>query len=602
MRKQTTITLTALMSVLLLATGIGCDSGEKGAVPETAQKRLEQTTENLPSDTDFAYVISDLEGFRKKAAETKKTVGRLFPMENVLQQAKNSDAGSKFFDDKGNLQVFDENFWKESGIKPKSAFTLGMVDYNTVLLTYVADKKKFEKDLLSDLGSEDAKPTSETIADKKVKTVKSGDGKVLWNYRGKLATIVFPDGDEAASGDEKTPATKETFKRIVNLKPKKSLNQTSGFQKFQKAAGDRPALAYARLAPHIKRGMLEGSNDDFSQKFADNVDKSLDGFGFILETEQDRIKTRMWVGLTDKGKTHFDEMFRSAVTADWNNYVSSDTLLGVRSAGNWKQIWSAITAAMPEQERKQMEKNFQMAKGTTGVDFQKDVIANLNGQTGILVYGIGGKATPELMQNPTSILTKLEALYLLKFGDAEVLDKLVGKVAGMSDENVNVRPLKPEGGEADKSIKAIELTVPESGIVGMMLAKQGSSSMTGKEAPVRFYVHKDTIALATTTVSEGNVQKMLKGDGPSKPITESSNLDLGAQFAKQEQLSGLYINFERFRSIFGNLLASVPIASLQNAVKTLDEGMLSTESADQGAWVDLTIDMVSKGNAESGSK
>ncbi|MFB6350698.1 MAG: hypothetical protein ABEN55_17315 [Bradymonadaceae bacterium] len=591
MRTRTTIFLTALMSVLLLGTGIGCDSSKDGAVPESAQGRLQQTTENLPADTDFAYVISDLAGFRSNAEATKTTVERLFPLSSVLQQAKNSDAGSKFFNDKGKLQVFKKDFWKKSGIVPDGAFTLGMVDYNKVLLTYVADKKKFEKDLLSDLDV-DAKPKSEKIAGKSVKTLETGDGTVVWNYRGKLATVLFPEGDDAATGDVKTPSTKETFKRVVNLKPEKSLHQSSGFKKFKSAAGDRPALAYARLTPHIKRGMLQGGEGEFNKKFAQNVEDSLDGFGFILETDKNRIDSRMWIGLTDKGKKHFDKMFRSAVTANWNSFMSADTLLAIRSAGNWKQIWNSLTAAMPEKDRKKMKKNFQMAKSSTGVDFQKDVIDNLNGQTGLVVNGIGGQATAKLLQNPASILTKLEAVYLLKFGDAKTLDKLVGKVGNLSDKNVTVRPLKPKDGKADDSIKTIEMTIPKKGLVGMMIAQQGGSAMAGKKAPVRFYVHKDTIALATSAIPEADVQKMLKGEGAGKPIKDASNLALGAKFASQKHLSGLYLNFDRFRAIFGNLVSQVPMASVQNAVKTLDEGMLSTEAADKGAWVNLTIDMV----------
>ncbi len=584
-----------LGAALLVATGVGCESDE-GEVPESAEARLEQQTGTLPADASFVYTISDLEGFRSNAQKAKKTVGRLFPVDRLIERAKQSPAGSKFFSEDG-IEVFNEKFWKESGIAPNSAFTLGMVDYNTVMLTYVDDQKKFEKDLLADLDT-DNKPTSKSIGDKQVKTIETDKGTVLWNYRGKLATVLFPDGNQAAPSDAETPKTSKTFERIVGTKKKDSLFSTDGFGKFRDAAGDRNALAYAQLTPHIKRGMLQGNSGEMGKTYAENVEKSLDGFGFLLETKENRIQPRMWVGLTDKGKKHFDELFSSPVTAKWAQYATTDTLIGLRSAGNWKNIWESFTSTMSKGERQTMKENFQMAAGQTGIDVEKDVIGNLNGQAGLLMYGLGGQASPRMLSQPSKILQNLEAMYLMKFGDAEVLDKLTDKASEMETDNVTVRPVKIDGEET--GIRAVDLTIPEGGMIEMMLQRsQQAGSMAGSEAPIRFYVHKDTIALATTSIEESTIQQMVTGADGGEPLTDSSDLDLGGKFAEQEQLTGLYLNMVRLRNILGNQIP--PIPAIQKPINTLQEALLATKEADQGAWLNLTIDLMPDQGNQGGS-
>ncbi len=577
---------TLMIAVLLVvAAATGCDS-DKGAIPDSADARLQQSTETLPSDTSFVYTISDLAEFRDKASDSRKTIERLFPLERMLTRLENTSAGSKFFDDEG-LQIFEKKFWKESGIAPDSAFSLGMVDYNTVLVTYVADQKKFEKDLLGDLET-DAEPTSETIADHQVKSVETDKGEALWNYRGKLATVVFPDGNDAAPEGAETPSTATTFERLVGTQKGEALYATSGFEKFRDAAGDRSALGYAHLTPHIKRGMLEGNDTDVGETYAQNLEKSLDGFGFLLETEQNRIRPRIWIGLTEDGQKHFERLFSSPVTAEWANYATTDTLIGLRSAGNWKNFWESITSTMPEAERKKMESNFEQAKSQLGIDLQKDVIDNLDGQAGLLVYGIGGKATRQVIGNPAAIVENLEAMYLMKFSDAEMLDKLAEKGAALSQENITRRPVEVDGEETD--VQAIDLTIPEGGLASMLLQNANADSMAGSEAPIRFYTHDETLALATTAIDESRIHQMLTGADGAESITESSTLDLGASFADKDQMSGLYLNFVRFREIFGDQIP--PVRAIQKPVEALQEALLATEQADQGAWLDLTIDLV----------
>ena len=590
MRKRLISTLAAVVSVAFLVTTIGCEKGEKGAVPSSAEKRLQQTTQTLPADTSFAYVMSDLANFRKSAKESKKTLSRLFPIEDALEEVKETEAGSKLFGDEG-VKIFKKEFWKKSGIAPDSAFTLAMVDYNTVALTYVADKKKFEKDLLSDLET-DGDPSSEKIAGKDANVVKTKKGKVYWNYRGKLATVVFPEGDEAAQGDAETPPTKATLEKLLKTKKKDSLFKSSGFTNFRNAAGEQASLLYAQLTPHLKRGILEGGDEEINKKLAKSVEESLDGFGFVLETEKNRIKGRMWVGLTETGKKNFEKLFKSPVKADWSKFATEKTLVALRSAGNWKGMWDSLTSSMPEKEVKQMEQGLAMAKKSSGIDIEKDVLANLTGQAGILVYGIGGKATPELMGNPMAALGKLEAMYMMKFGDADALGKVTEKVAGMSEEYFTLRNLQPEGGDAVKSIQVLEITPPKRGMIGMMMGgMQGSD-----EAPVRFYVHEDTLALATTSIPEKSIQSLLTGEGEgSKSLADSSDLDLGAKFANSKDMSGLYVNFNRFRDIFGDMVSKLPMASLKNSVDTLEEGLLSQEGQENGVFVDVTIDLLPEG-------
>lgn len=587
---------TLALGLLLLFGGgtIGCESDSEASIPESSDKRMQATTQSLPSDAQMAVVFSDLATFRKGGKEAKATIDRLTSTEKMLGTETRTGFAKDFVGDASFEKMFEKKFWEERGVAPDSSFALSAVDYNQVVQTYVDDKKAFEKTLT---GDGDAKTKSMKVAEEDAKKLERDGKPVVWTYDGKQVTLVYPAEEMKPENAEATPP-KETLARVLKTEKKDSLHSTSGFKKFKNAAGDRPSIVYLNLKPILESQDLEGRSDRYKQ-FAKALRTSVDGGGLIVDTSDNkRIETRLWVGLSEKGKKRFDKTFKTSVQADFTKFATQKTLAGLRLEVDWKALWNSVEGTMPKQQKTMLEAQFKKAKESTGLDIRKDVIGNLSGQAGIFIYGIGGKASPELLAQPTRALQDLEALYVMKFGDAETLSNIADTVAGLSEDYLELRPLQVgEEGEKVESIQVLDMKMPPGGMTQLAAGQPPAESEGDEEpkpAPLRGYVHEDTLMLAASAIPEKRVRTMLTGNGEGDgPLSDAKNLDLGAKFAKTERMSGLYLNFERLRGIFSNILQSPTIpTNIRESVGKLEEGLLSTTPKEKGLFVDLTLDLV----------
>lgn len=592
----------ALAATSLLAGGlVGCE-GDEGSVPDSADQRLKAATQSLPADAQMSFIFSDLEKFRSATKDTKATVDRLTSTENMLTSQTRSGFAAEFMGEAPFTKLLEKKFWKDRGVAPNSSVAISAVDYNQVIHTYVNDKKAFEKAVT---GEKKANTKSIKVAGQSAKKFETDDKTVVWSYDGKLLTLVYPS-DEMATGDSEPAAPKATLKRVLETADKddaESLHATSGFQKFRDAAGDRPSLIYLNLQRILEENQnLEGESDSY-KKYAKAMQESVDGGGLIVETsDQKRISTRIWVGMTEEGKKQFDETFQTSVAADFPKFATDNTLMAMRLELDWSSVWESV----PSQQRKLLESQFAGAAEATGLEMQKDIIDNLDGQAGVFVYGIGGKSGAELMQNPMGAVSDLEALYMMKFGDAETLSKIAESVAGLSEKYLDLRPLQAgEDGEKIESIDVLDIKIPPGGMQNLTGMSGEGAEGEPQPAPARAYFHEDTMMIAASAIPEANIRTMLTGKGDATTsLTESKKLDLGKKFANTERLSGVYVNFDRMAEVFGDILDSgmVPPSITEPADK-LEEGLLSTESKEKGVFVDLSIDLAPKeGGSGEGSE
>jgi hypothetical protein len=195
----------------------------------------------------------------------------------------------------------------------------------------------------------------------------------------------------------------------------------------------------------------------------------------------------------------------------------------------------------------------------------------------------------------------------MKFGDAETLSKLADTVAGMR-ENVDLRPLQVGEGddETNESVQVLEMQMPPGGMTELATEKPPSDregEEDPKPAPARAYVHEDTMVLAASAIPEERIGMMLTGDGEgATPLSDAEQLDLGAKFAETDRMSGLYVNFERLRYIFSDMLETAPVPkNIKTSIRQLEEALLSTTTREQGFFIDLTQDLVPAQGTDSDS-
>jgi len=592
-----------ILSTLLVFVGVATACDSEGEIPDASEKRLEAAVQSLPPDTQMALVFSDLQKFRKATTSTRATVDRLTSTERILSAQTDSGFAAQFMGDASFGDLLEKKFWKDRGIAPNSSFALSAVDYNQVVHTYVEDKKAFEEALTG--GDSSAETTQ--VAGSDAKKLDRDGRPVVWSYDGKLVTLVYP-AEQMTTEETEPAAPTATLEKVLEVggqEDAKSLHETSGFQKYREAAGDRPSIVYLNLEPILERQDLQGRSERY-KNYAKAIRNSVDGGGLVVETsDRERITSRLWVGLTEQGQTYFEDTFKTSVPADFTKYATDNTLLGLRLDLDWSSIWSTAEDNMAKAQKNLVEEQFATAREMADLDIREQVIKNLDGQAGLFLYGIGGKASSKLLANPLRALPKLEALFVMKFGDADTLSTIAEAVAGLDEERLDLGALEV-GDEKVEAVRVLEATIPPGALGGITAGASDSKDAGSNEddpeprsAPVRAYIHEDTLMLATNAIPKTRIRKMFtgEGDGPA-PLTASEKLDLGGTFAETERLSGLYVNFDRLEDIFGELLQSGLLpASVTEPIGTLQEGMLSTAPSETGIFVDLRVDLDSDGGS-----
>jgi hypothetical protein len=327
-----------LVLLLLFGGGVsGCDSDQEASIPDSSDERMKKTTQSLPSDAQMAVLFSDLAKFRESGTEAKATMDRLMTTEKMLDSETRTGFAKDFLGDASFGDMFEKSFWKDRGVAPNSSFALAALDYNQVVQTYVDDKKAFEETLTG----EEAETKSVKIAEQDGKRLERDGAPVVWTYDGRLVTLVYP-AEEMKPENADATAPKETLARVLKTDAENSLHTSSGFKKFKEAAGDRPSLVYLNIEPILENQNLEERPDNY-EKYVRAARESVDGGGLIVETSDNkRIETRLWVGLSEKGKERYDNVFQTSVQADFTKFATDKTVAALRLDVDWDALWESL--------------------------------------------------------------------------------------------------------------------------------------------------------------------------------------------------------------------------------------------------------------------
>jgi hypothetical protein len=574
----------ALLSLsIMLVAGLGCDALGCGGgdVPGTASDRVEDMASHLPQKTQMSFVVGDLEGMRTSLSTARDTIGDAIPTDLIQEQAKN-ELG---------IDVFDAESWKKSGIAKNGGLTLAVYNKRPVLVTYIADQQKFEKafsdQLKKSMGIE-GMVKNEKVGGADVKVLGSSDKEgsedqtVAWAYDGKTVVAVFPESDALAeiTTDGEATGAKEAVAALIGLKSDKSLASLASYKKFNKALASEQSMAVFINANEAltedRMAALDQSGDPMTRLAAPWFKENVDAIGMSMHVENNTMTFRTWADLPEEIIKRAQQIMTPAGENPMEGFATANTLMGLRFSVDMPKLWAFYKETLPKEQRDQLDAELATASKQMKLDVEKDIINQLTGNMGVLFYGIdksvieqaGGNAMRAIMMQPFKMLA---VLVPIQFKDKASLEKVVTALNETS------------GGLATRS------TVKDDVEVFKM------KNVT--QARGQLFLQDDLLVYSTNAFSDESVYQYITGKREEKKLTDADKLDKGEQFATDEKYNGLYVNFLRAQNQLGDVVAQAQPQAAEY-LKKAEEAALTTSVDDNGAYLDLTIDLTPAAKAD----
>lgn len=567
------VVLAALLLLSVAACDGGCGSGTSSkTVPKTATARITNMSGHLPPSTQVSIVVGDLEQMRTSLKATRDSLGSAVPMTGLIEQQAKSELG---------IDIFDAKSWEQSGIAANGGVTFAVVGTRPVLVTYVEDPQKFEKaftDQLKKSMAIEGMPKSETLRETQVKVLGDGDDSVAWAYNGKLIAIAFPESEEIKdyASAEKIESAADLAALIATQDPKSSLGADAGFKSFQKALASEQAVAVylnpKTLLSDANIGTIRADADPSSKAVVEWARKNISAFGLGLNAKDNSIALRLWAGLPEGDLAKAKAIMTAPAKFPMQNFATAHALVALRQSADMQKLWEFYTQdVLSAEQRAELDEKSSKMGPNGNFNLQTDLIANLTGNYALILYGVdpnavqaaGGDIVGAVMSAP---LQSLAILVPIQFKDKAGLDKLVDFLMKEAGEFAT-RAAVSEGSDIE------------------VLTVQGVGASAG-----RIFLKDNLLVYATSPLTNDAVVEYINGERDEKTLGEGTSLNLGNALATQDDYNGLYLNFRRAQD---HLLEQMGPARMmvEPFLIKLEEAALTSELGDQGAYLQLSIDL-----------
>lgn len=546
MQDKTVRLMAATLTVSLMALTItACKP--KGAIPKSADGRVEDFAKHLPGTTQGAVFVGELGKMRSTLTTIKTEIGSVVPQVEAMQ---------KEFTKEINLDVFDVKTYEAAGIAD-AGMGAAFVQERIVLMIYVKDQQKFDTYLANNLKKAtggDA-PKVETVDGAKVKVMGAGDKQVAWIHDGKLAIITTPapEGKSSVTAPALAASLTKTAKD-------KNLAATPAYARYKKAyPADKFALtvfgnaAEIAKSEHFKRAVEDAAKNDPNAKASvEWYQKNAQALGLGLAQQNNELRLKAFFGGTDAFNKEITALGKGVAKAPWKKFVTKKTILGVRSSLNLVAAWTLFKASMPAEERTKIEKSLKEDSAKFGMDLEKDVLANLTGNIGVFFNGIDLAALMAAQKNPMSAVNGLNVVVGVQVKDKEKAKKLLGAIVEKSQGKLTLGDW--EGGHK--------------------MAIEGAGNI---------YLKNDLVLFGTPKATGEEIKSYLAGK------TEQPTNELGQRFAKDGPYNGIYLNVSEVASLLGPLLAMAGEAAA--VVQRIDAMALEADGGADGMNLTLKVQL-----------
>ncbi|TXD32234.1 hypothetical protein FRC96_18335 [Lujinxingia vulgaris] len=567
------ILLFALAALLIAPACDGCGS-KKGAIPASAQDRITQLSEQLPLSTDALIIAPKLDETREALDIVMRRTEAFNPAVRMIESQIQREWG---------IKLNDPESWKRAGITPDGSLMVAMVVNRPVLVTYVADKQAFESVFVERLRKtfEITEPVrNEKMGKTSLKiSGKSGGLELAWFYKDNIAFVALPAFDAIEALEEGTALAIAT--QIQTTAAEESLGKSAPFMAFRdNLAKDLPLSVYVDPDRYLAR-VEQAPNpnptpvDELIEQVALFSQNNAEGAGVGLIATDTRIQLKAYAGGNEELVKKAREAYLSQMEADWANLLTKNTMLGVRTSFDMPKAYQAFLDGLPEENSRAIRRNLVEMGRNYNLNLEDDVIAAMTGHSLIAFYGIGtrqlmgalGQGAP--IQQIMSVLSASGLLISADFSEQRKLEALVDSLGQFATGYAELRPLNYKGAPVDDARVLVPANL--------------------NALPARLFQRGDNLTIAAAGMGEDAVYEYLSGKRDEPALKDVEGLDLGARFASEKNLNGLYFNFERLRENFG----SMPM--IGNVISTLDplqELLLEVAVEEEGLFATASLDFV----------
>ncbi len=578
--------LLAVSMALFVLAAFGCDGGcgcnGPGGMPGSADGRSQDMASHLPADTEVAFVVGDLAKMRDSLATTRDTFGDTLPMADLVEEQAKDELG---------IDLFDAQSFKDTGIVADGAMTITVAGKHPVLLTYVDDQQKFEKafsDQFKKSFDIEGMPKGETVGDQQLKVLGEEPAQTAaWAYDGKLAIIGFPPSDEIETDEDDDRDVKQVVADLAGQQEKGSLASIDGYKKFNNALATDQSMAVfintdAALTDE-RMNQLKGQANPTAGATAEWIDENVTAMGFGLHAEKNTIKLRTWASLPEDVAKRAQEIMTPTKDAPMGNFSTENTMMALRMSVDMPKLWAFYKETAPPAQRDQIVNQLEQGTKAANLDLEKDIINQLSGNLAIYFYGVDKQmieaAGGQLMAAFGNPVQALALMVPLQFKTPEAREKFSAALAPMGFSKSSVKG----------DVEALKMNV---------------------ERPVgSFYLKDDLFVWASEVFSDDSVADYINDKRDEKKLSDIDDLNLGADLATNKKYNGLYLNFVRAKNHLGELLSQSLPQPAMSFIDKLEEASLTTEVNENGAFLDLSIDLTpqaaaaqSEGDKSDGDK
>ncbi len=438
--------LALLLTVSLLSASCACgpcggdggEGGESGKVGEGKEEAKEAPkaaalAELVPADTDVAVFTPDWQKMVDALDIIEKKFGKNAPIKE----------GFKDFEKETGLDLTDAKSLKERGLDINGPLGIVYIDEQLLMLLPLADADTFKKGL-----EKEAKEDEEL--DPKIHEEKAGNDtiyamiakgakkpakdniKFAWMVKGKTA-LVFP-GEDPNTGDGIGLLTD-----MANLKEAKALSEAKDYKSLKEKLGDgRVLTAYVNVPSLLKQEAKRSPND---AEVMNAIAERTGWLGLGISAEKTGFNAKVFAMGEEKTVKALTKVL--SASGDFKNIagaIDGKPVFILRLSLDQGQLIKELGKIDPNL-KSEMDQGLKQAETEVGINFEKDIEPNLDGNYVVTVTG--GNAQ-ELMG--------ADAQKLFQNGDVTV-------AIGVKDAKKLIAALEPLAKKMGAEVAAGDVTV-----------------------------------------------------------------------------------------------------------------------------------------------
>ena len=545
----------ALLTLMAAAAGVdcggGCGCGEQVpevVIPATPSARMSAFAARMPAQTDLAFFFVEMEQVRETMSSLSKHFEGSLPLDVYRQEVRQVIG----------LDLLDKTSYEAAGVHPEGGFALGYYRGAPVALLYAPDKVKFESGVIAALKRNyRIEASNEPIPDLEGATLVKGKG-VTFAYAPLGGGMVVVVGQAVAGEEERDCVTSLT--EIVTLGEEASLGRVPGFVGFQKEIGDKwPASVYMNTPRMLSLYQsFDPSLKTFQKEILDAVGEQVRWAGIGGRSDGDQAVGRVFLGIAPETLAKVKGLDKpGSLSPRFKLMVSDKAYAFVRTSLNAEIFWREYYKLMPRRQQKYFQTIVENLKATTPIDLEKDVIENLTGHAGVVIYGIDPLAAMARRASERMTVVTLAAHLQVKAPAVFVtfMDGLVKELGG------SVRKWSVPGGIVAYGFDPNSMTAP----------------------PFALYIKDDVVTVASTRLGDERVAASLLGEGPK--LRDRLKGEASLKLVEGDEVTGLYINMPRVQQQLGVLGGQL----LNNLLGTPKEVAMVVSMAEGGFAADGSV-------------